>query len=69
MKFSMKYAGIIVVGICVAFLIKSFISETFTPRFLNFEINVWLYRTIWASVGVFSLYDFYKKRRSANLKK
>ncbi len=65
----MKYAGIIIGGVCIALLTKSFISETFTPRFLNFEINVWLYRTIWTVIGIFSLYDFFKKRKSANLKK
>lgn len=65
----MKHAGLIVGFICVALLIKSFVSTTFTPRFLNFEINIWLYRAIWTAMGVFALYDFYKKRKRLTLKK
>lgn len=59
----MKYAGLIVAGICIALLIKSFVSDTFTPRFLNFEINLWLYRAIWGLMGVYSLYRFFKKKK------
>jgi hypothetical protein len=61
----MKYAGLIVAGICVVLLVKSFVSNTFTPRFLNFEINIWLYRAIWGLMGVYALYRFFDKKKGA----
>jgi hypothetical protein len=65
----MKYASVIIGVICLILIIKSFVSESFTPRFLNFEINVWLYRTIWSGVAIFSFYDFYRKTKKENLKR
>jgi hypothetical protein len=65
----MKYASVIIGVICLILITKSFVSESFTPRFLNFELNVWLYRAIWSAVAIFSFYDFYRKTKKAHLKK
>ncbi|MEX0273711.1 MAG: hypothetical protein AB3N16_04970 [Flavobacteriaceae bacterium] len=59
-KFTSLAFGILAVGI----IVYGFVQGHKTASVLGFEINIWLYRAVWALIGISSFRDFYQKRKA-----
>ena len=54
----------LIIGILTALdVLYSFWENPEYGIFFGFEINIWIYRLIWAGVAFILLYDYFKKKK------
>lgn len=56
-----KFFSIALIVIAVANVVYSFISPSENYNILTIEVDVWIYRFIWAFLGVFLTFGYIKK--------
>ena len=61
-----KYLNLIFGIIGLIIIYNTFRSDLVTKEFFGYQLNIWIYRGIWAFILISSFADFYFKSKKKN---